>query len=84
MSYKNDVSEALKTVRKALVLSPDDKAIRAELLRLEEREKKDSRKERDLARKMLGEHSASGSKVGSKKNDKPKKNGRKKVGYILH
>ncbi|XP_077298434.1 peptidyl-prolyl cis-trans isomerase zonda [Arctopsyche grandis] len=79
LSYKNDVAEALKVVRRALLLSPDDKAIKAELTRLEERDKKDSQRERDLARKMLGGHSGPESKSGSGKGEKPKKGGGKKI-----
>lgn len=79
LSYKNNVAEALEAVRRALLLSPEDKAIKAELIRLEEREKKDSLKERDLARKMLSGHIGSGSKPGSGKTEKPENGGTKKV-----
>lgn len=75
LSQKNDVEGALQAVRAALKLSPDEKSLKLELARLEERERKDGKKERDLAKKMMG---GSETKKPADKATKPKDGGSNK------
>lgn len=78
LSQKNDVEGALQAVRAALKLSPDEKSLKSELARLEERERKDGKKERDLAKKMMGSSSESKDKKSTDKAAKPKDGGSNK------
>lgn len=75
LSQKNDVEGALQAVRAALKLSPDEKSLKSELARLEERERKDGKKERDLAKKMMG---STESKKSADKAAQPKDGGSNK------
>lgn len=83
LHYKGEHSQAYAILLQAAKLSPDSKAIQAELATLKEKNAKDAQHEKNLYRKMLGSHKNNIVSPKNTKNNNKSNSVTKKVAWSL-